>query len=176
MVRDTPVPPSYVGGDDAFLPTTNQQTKMKTKNAVNAKLVAILCTAMDAGLNAIVKGENILITALEKAWGEFMSSKDGSEEHWTYFNEDGTPKRHGVLEFRAAVKVAAEKGGYHPQYVASFLPSVDPCFVLRVRAAGEKREVKVRFSDRQLASVEKTALSLSLSKAQVKALLAALKA
>jgi hypothetical protein len=149
---------------------------MKTTNTVNAKLVAILTAAMVPGLDAIVKGENLLIVALEKAWHDFMATKDGSDEHSTYFNEDGTPKRHGVLEFRNAVKAAAEKGGYHPMYVASFLVSVDPCFVLRVRAAGEKRKVKVKFSEAQLESVAKAALGLSLSKAQVKALVAALKA
>lgn len=148
---------------------------MKT-TTVNAKLVSILCAAMDAGLGAIIKGENILITALEKAWHDFITSKDGGEEHWTYFNEEGTPKRHGASEFRAAVKAAAEKGGYNPMYVASFLPSIDPCFVMRVRAAGEKRVVKVKFSDAQLASVEKTALAMDLTRAQVKALLTALKA
>ena len=171
----TPVPPSSMKGNDAFH-STNINTNIEMKTELNTKLVAILSTAMTAGLKAIVKGENTLIAALEKAWGDFITSKDGSDEHWTYFDESGAPKRHGVLEFREAVKAAAEKGGYNPMYVAGFLPSVDHCFVMRVRKAGEKRPGKVKFSEAQLESVTKAALSLSLSRAQVKQLIAALSA
>ena len=149
---------------------------MKTTTAVNAKLVSILCAVMVPGLEAIVKGENLLIVALEKAWHDFMATKDGSDEHWTYFNEDGTAKQHGAKEFRAAVKVAAEKGGWHPMYVAGFLPSIDPAFVMRVRAAGGKRKVKVKFSEAQLEKVGEIALKFSLTRAQVKQLIADLKA
>lgn len=146
------------------------------KTELNTKLVAILVTAMNAGLTAIVKGENLLITALEKAWHDFMSSKDGGAEHWSYFAEDGSVKRHGVLEFREAVKAAAERGGYCPKYVCSFLRSVDPCFELRKSAPKTGRVAKVKFSDAQLESVGKAALAISLTKAQVKELLAALMA
>ena len=146
---------------------------------MNTKLVAILTAAMASGLGAIVKAENVLITALEKAWHDFITSKDGSAEHWTYFDESGAVKRHGVMEFRDAVKVAAERGGYHPMYVASFLPSVDPAFVLRKREKNSSKVgtvKKVKFSEGQLAKIEAVSKKLSLTKESIKALLAELMA
>jgi hypothetical protein len=145
------------------------------KTELNTKLVAILCTAMATGLGAIVKGENALIDSLIKAWSDFLASKDGTEEHWTYFDEEGFPKRHGVLEFREAVKAAAERGGYCPKYVCSFLRSVDVCFELRKSAPKTGRKVTVKFSDAQLAEIEKVALNCSMTRDSIKALIATLR-
>lgn len=143
------------------------------KTELNTKLVAILSNAMSTGLAAIHREERKLVNVIADAWTTFITSKDGSDEHWSYFAEDGSVKRHGVLEFRNAALAAGEKGGYSRTYISDLLRDVSDDFILRA-SASRPRASKVKFSEAQLESVGKAALQISLSKAQIKELLAAL--
>lgn len=143
------------------------------KTELNVRLVAILSTAMASGLAAIHREERKLVNVIADAWNTFITSKDGSDEHWSYFAEDGSVKRHGVLEFRNAALAAGEKGGYSRTYISDLLRDVSDDFILRA-SAPRPRASKVKFSEAQLESVGKAALQISLSKAQIKELLAAL--
>lgn len=172
----TPVPPSFVR-EDPSQTTTNQQTK-KMKQQINKALVASLAAAMSDSLAGIHKEELRLVGVLRKAWEEFLGAHDGADDHWDYFDETGAPLRKRVIEFRDAVKAAAEKGGYNGQYVAGFLKShVDAeNFTLRKREGGVPRKATVKFSESQLEKIAEVGTKLALTKAQVKELLAALAA
>jgi nitrogenase molybdenum-iron protein alpha/beta subunit len=145
------------------------------KNEINSALVKTLAALITGQLAVIDKEERKLVNILGEAWLSFIVSKDGGEEHWTYYNEDGSVKRHGVLEFRNAALAAAEKGGYSRTYMSDILRDVSDDFVLR-KSAPRPRKAKVKFSEAQLESVGKAALAISLTKTQVKELLAALMA
>jgi len=149
---------------------------MKTEIVIDKAILANLCSVMNASMDAFVRLENKWIVTLGKVWNAFLSSKDGGVNHWTYFDEGGFATKGAAREFRAYVKLAAEKGGWNPVYVASFLPSVDELFVMRKREAGEKRTVKVKFSDAQIAAVKKMAKACDLSKEDIKKLIVAMRA
>ncbi len=150
------------------------------KTELNTKLVAILSTAMASGLAAIHREERKLVNVIADAWHTFITSKDGSDEHWSYFAEDGSVKRHGVLEFRNAALAAGEKGGYSRTYISDLLRDVSDDFVLRAsapRPRASKKDApadKEKFSKEQLENVTKLCLTKGLTKKDVKEILAAL--
>ena len=147
------------------------------KDTLNTALVKSLASLITGHLAAIDKEERKLVKVLASAWSAFITGKDGSAEHWTYFNEDGSVKRHGVVEFRNAALAAAEKGGYSRTYMSEIVREVSEDFQLRKSAPKTGRKKNgVKFSKEQLASVEKAALQVSLSREAIKKLLAALAA
>ena len=153
--------------------SNNNKTNTEMKTELNTALVSILANAMTSGLAAIHREERKLVNVIADAWTTFIASKDGAADHWSYFAEDGSVKRYGVLEFRAAALAAGEEGGYSRTYVSDLLRDVSEDFVIRA-SASRPRASKVKFSEAQLESVGKAALQISLSKGDIKKLLAAL--